>query len=905
MTAIGPLAFLEPWILAALAVLPLIWWLLRATPPAPRRQGFPAIRLLLGLKAEEETPARTPWWLVALRLFIAALIIVALARPILDPREELAGEGPLLVVIDDGWAAAARWDEHRASLDQYLAEAERKGESLRLLLTAPAADGSPPGVGEVTTATQARARLQGLEPKPWPVDRAAATEALAALDPGEAWRVLWMADGIEDADGTAAADFGAALAALGPVMRLLEPRGAKLLRPPENAAQGIVVTLERAEERGEDLGIVVALRDDGREVARLPVTFADGETGAGASLELPIELANVIGRLVLEGESTAGGVYLLDENSRRRPVGLLESGADAEAQPLFSELYYVERALAPFAEIQRGTLETLLAQPLAVLVLPDESVLGAEERDRITAFLDEGGLVLRFAGPKLAANPDDLLPVQLRGGGRTMGGIMTWDQPAAIAPFVPPSPYAGLQIPADVVVNQQVLAEPSLDLAEKTWAKLSDGTPLVTAEPRGEGLLVLFHTTANNAWSNLAFSGLFVEMLVRTVEAARGVAGLGEGEALPPLNVLDGLGRLVDPSPTVLSLGADTLEAGDVGPTHPPGYYGSDAGRRAFNLETAVEALTPLPQVAGIADRGYARAAEVELKAPLLAGALVLALVDLLVSLFLRGLLPTRLAGRSAATLFFVALLAWPRHDAAAQDARDSFALLATLETRLAYVETGDDEVDEISRAGLNGLALALTRRTSVEPAEPLGVNLASDEIVFFPLLYWPVTATQDALDQATRDKVNRFLATGGSILFDLRDPAMTGFSDSSVDLQRLTDGLDIPPLEPVPPEHVLTKAFYLLQDFPGRYAGGELWVDAAGSTANDGVAAIIIGSNDWAAAWAIGDTGLPIYAVIPEGERQREMAYRFGINLVMYVLTGNYKADQVHVPFILERLGQ
>jgi len=905
MTTLGPVAFLEPWILAALALLPVIWWLLRATPPAPKRQGFPAIRLLLGLKAQEETPERTPWWLLLLRLFIAAVIIVALARPILDPREELAGSGPLLVVIDDGWAAAANWDEHRASLDQYLAEAERKGESLRLLLTSPSADGSPPALGEVMTAAQGRARVQGLEPKPWPVDRAAAATALAGLDPADDWRVLWMADGLEDKDGTAAADFGAALAALGPVMRLVEPTGAKLLRPPENAAQGVVVTLERAEERGEDLGIVVALRDDGREVARLPVTFPDGETQASASLELPIELANAIGRLVLEGETTAGGVYLMDENSRRRPVGLLSGGVE-DQQPLFSELYYVERALAPFAEVRRGSLETLMAQPLAVLVMPDQAVLTAEERDRVAAFLEAGGLVLRFAGPKLAANPDDLLPVQLRGGGRTMGGVMTWDKPASIAPFAPPSPYAGLRVPPDVMVNQQVLAEPSLELADKTWAKLTDGTPLVTAERRGNGLLVLFHTTANDAWSNLAFSGLFVEMLVRTVEAARGVAGLGEGEALPPQQVLDGFGRLADPLPTVLPLNAATLEAGAIGPLHPPGYYGSDAGRRAFNLESGVEGLSPLPQVDGIADSGYTRSAEVELKAPLLAGALVLALLDLVLSLFLRGLLPGRLTRRGAAAgLLLAVVLALPAGDARAQDARDSFALLATLETRLAYVETGDQRVDDTSRAGLEGLSLALMRRTSVEPAEPLGVDLARDEIVFFPLLYWPVTASQPSLDQATRDKVNRYLATGGSIIFDLRDPAATGFSGASADLQRLTEGLNIPRLEPVPPEHVLTKAFYLLQDFPGRYDGSELWVDASASSANDGVASIIIGSNDWAAAWAVGDNGLPLYAVVPDGERQREIAYRFGVNLVMYVLTGNYKADQVHVPFILERLGQ
>ena len=108
-----------------------------------------------------------------------------------------------------------------------------------------------------------------------------------------------------------------------------------------------------------------------------------------------------------------------------------------------------------------------------------------------------------------------------------------------------------------------------------------------------------------------------------------------------------------------------------------------------------------------------------------------------------------------------------------------------------------------------------------------------------------------------------------------------------------------------LPPEHVLTKAFYLLQDFPGRYAGGQLWVEQAESRVNDGVSSLIIGGSDWAGAWAVDDSGRAMFPVIPGGEGQREMAYRFGVNLVMYALTGNYKADQVHVPAILERLGQ
>jgi uncharacterized protein DUF4159 len=109
----------------------------------------------------------------------------------------------------------------------------------------------------------------------------------------------------------------------------------------------------------------------------------------------------------------------------------------------------------------------------------------------------------------------------------------------------------------------------------------------------------------------------------------------------------------------------------------------------------------------------------------------------------------------------------------------------------------------------------------------------------------------------------------------------------------------------PVPPDHVLTKSFYLLHEFPGRWNTGQVWVEPVEDRVNDGVASVIVGSNDWAGAWAVDGQGRPAFAVVPGGEPQREMALRFGVNLVMYVLTGNYKTDLVHVPAILERLGQ
>lgn len=107
-----------------------------------------------------------------------------------------------------------------------------------------------------------------------------------------------------------------------------------------------------------------------------------------------------------------------------------------------------------------------------------------------------------------------------------------------------------------------------------------------------------------------------------------------------------------------------------------------------------------------------------------------------------------------------------------------------------------------------------------------------------------------------------------------------------------------------IPPDHVLGRAFYLLSDFPGRAAGGRLWVEAR-ENPNDEVSSVIVGANDFAGAWAVDPRGRALYPTAPGGDQQREMAFRFGVNLVMYALTGNYKTDQVHVSSILERLGQ
>ncbi|MGH7048534.1 MAG: DUF4159 domain-containing protein [Stellaceae bacterium] len=906
MLALGSLVFASPWLLLALAGLPIIWWLLRVTPPAPRRIVFPPIRLLLGLVPRDETPARTPLWLILLRMALAAVVIIAAAHPLVNPPARLAGSGPLILVVDDGWAAAGDWAARQAALSDLLVEAERESRPIVLVTTAPSGGDTVPAPLRPIPPADARAAVGALQPKPWPVDRRAALARLEALKLPGSNAAIWLSDGV--ADSGAAQALAAHLAAAGSLRYLTAApgRGPLLLKAGDPSAKDLAVVLRALPVAAPRLFELRASGADGRLLARRAVTLEPGTASAEIRLPMPSELRNGVTRIEVEGGNSAGAVLLTDERWRRRPVGIVGPSAGS-GQPLLSDTYYLERALAPFAEIRHGRGVDLLKRQLAVLIYADSGPDSASEAATVDRWVEAGGLLLRFAGPHLAAAQNDkLLPVRLRRGGRTIGGALSWEQPAKLAPFEPGSPFAGLAIPSDVTVSRQVLAEPDIDLAGKTWARLVDGTPLVTAEQHGSGRIVLVHTTANADWSNLALSGLFVQMLRRIVALSQGVAATSGEGPLAPVATLDGFGRLEHPPPTVRPIAGTQIATAVASPRHPPGFYGTPQSRQALNLSAGIKTLAPIAGLPAATTRAtFALGHETDLRPPLLTAALLLLLADLLIAYALRGLLrrrPARIAG-----LVLVAVLSVP----AAARADDAFVVRATSQLRLAYVLTGDAAVDAESRAGLIGLSDTLDRRTAVDAGEPLGVDIETDELIFFPLLYWPVTADQPPPSPSAVGRINRYLETGGTILFDTRDgddPSPGPYGGAAIaaaSLRRLTAGIKIPPLVPIPPDHVMTKSFYLMHDFPGRWDDGTLWVEPAEDHVNDGVSSVIVGGNDWAGAWAVGKNGDPLYAVVPGGERQREMALRFGVNLVMYVLTGNYKADQVHVPAILERLGQ
>ncbi len=916
---IGTLGFTTPWLLLGLIGLPILWLLLRAIPPAPIKRRFPGVALLLGLEDHEREADKTPLWLLLLRALAIAAAIVGFAGPVLNPETRQPGTGPLLILLDGGWADARDWPRRMDKAQALLDTAGRAGRTVAVVQLA-----AKPDPVTFQTAESWAGRLGAMQPQPWAPDQMQAW--IAALPEGS-FDSYWLTDGLAH-DGRPSVI--AALQARGALTVFQSPRPIYALRPAGFVDGAIALKAARlTTAEAAELEVIARGPDPSsidRELARGKFAFAPGADAAQTALTLPPELRNRITRFELLGQRTAGAVSLTDDSLKRRKIALIGGSADREGLQLLSPTHYLRQALAPMADLIDGGLTDILPANPDVIILADVAKLTQAETDGVLDWLDKGGLLLRFAGPRLAASDvsrmseDPLMPVRLREGGRSVGGAMSWGEPKSLAPFPEGSPFHGLTVPADVTVSQQVLAQPDPDLTQRTIAALVDGTPLVTRKPVGAGQVVLVHVTANAEWSTLPLSGLFVQMLERLAVSTRPAQPDAKdliGLTWAPERVLDAYGVEANAGDVAGVQGEILAKAIQTGPKPglPPGLYTSADRKVALNSFGPDSVLAAADWPAGIVIEGIDVVRAQSLKGVLLAGAMMLLVLDVLAALWVSG----RLGGLAkTATVLLILMLP---HDARAQNTADLKAFEALRGVVLAHVLTGNAEVDRIAAAGLAGLGERLRERTSIEPEVPMGVDIETDELLFYPFLYWPITPDQTLPSTSAYAKLNRFLRTGGMILFDTRDGDLAGLGGTTPEgqmLQLLAAGLDIPAIEPIPQDHVLTRSFYLLQDFPGRYADGTIWVEASDPEAeltegmpfrnlNDGVTPVIIGGNDWAAAWAIDDQGSYMFPVGRgyAGEEQREIAYRFGVNVMMHVLTGNYKSDQVHVPALLERLGE
>jgi len=964
------LGFGAPLILIALVVLPLVWFLLRTTPPKPQYEPFPPLGILRQIVQEEQTAHKTPWWLVLLRLLLAALIILALAQPLVNPRQLLTREDvPLVLMIDNGFAATPHWQNQIMTAKKLIQEAQKQDLLVYIIATAEPANEA---VGPYR-ASEALTVIDSLNTRSIFPDRNLAIRRLEEINHEVGiTQLAYLNDGLangEDLKRIGELNLGALLWYQGTIDGLIGLKGV------ENDVDFMRVQGLRSRGEEQKKHLIAAYDERGRRLGEAEMIFAPGQRQAQAEFSLPLEIRNDIVSLKVEDATTAAATYLTSPSDKRQRIAFLGVGTGEMVQPLLTPLYYPMQALAPFGDLILANknspgeqIEQLLDANPALLVMGDETTIPSNSRQKVIGWLEAGGTLLRFAGSRLAANAtnDELLPVRLRRGERTMGGAMSWKSPQKIAPINPQSLLFGLEVPENITVSRQILAEPEPQLFDKSWLNLEDGTPLVTAETYGRGRIIFIHTTASPDWSNLALSGFFVEMLQRFVLSANAPSivtmrsterdtdtdamdrgSLGIQRHLPPWQILSPQGQLLAPPGFVQPLDVEQFEKKRPDFYHPPGLYGREEERIALNLleEEAQFDRLEIPENINVLLRTYEENNNLPLEGFLWAMALILFTLDCLIMVRLRGAgngqslfssfrgsnKPNSLTSAFMA-IFLLGGFFFLQQTFQAQANEDEILAQRAAKTHLAYVITGNHGLDELSQAGLESLSQFITDRTTIKLGEVLGVDLGQDELGFFPLLYWPIESGNPMPNEEAIARLGRYMHQGGSVLFDTRDQLESGLgfegapTANTAYLRQLLGNLDIPPLEPAPSDHVVARSFYIMPDFPGRYRGSDLWLEALPLSENttqadfsassipglnpivrsgDGVSPILITANDFIGAWAQNAHNDWLYPTIPDEPVQRLWAFRGGLNIVLYMLSGNYKADQVHAPELLRRLGE
>jgi hypothetical protein len=853
----GSLVFATPWLLAAALLLPALYALLRLTPPAPNRVRLPSLKLL-GKRDEPPPPAsRPPLWLLLLRLGAVTLLLLGLAGPTWQPSAVEPAPTRLALIVDNGWIAGANWPQVRdAALDRLDALRLADTQVAVIPTAAPPGgwpNGRPPEPRFVDIPT-ARATIEAMQAWPWPTDRASAAAGL----PRDGAR-FWVSDGVED---TGAAALRAGMR--GGSVRVVPPR-LPAIRLAGRSGDGWVAQVVRPDGGPED-GMLIARDERGATLGRIRFAFE----GTTATVRLPLDPAsrNRVARVELAEES-AGGVVLADAATSRPRLALVDGARQGGAAPLESGAFYVHRALDPHAEVVRTPLEAALRDPANLILLVDAPVPDGPTARALLRRVRDGAVVVSFAGPRIAENGTALSPVPLRAGARALGGVFSWQAPQRVGGTAPNGPLARLPTPAEATVARQILAQNDAPGAMR-WAWLADGTPLVSARREGNGLLVLVHTSAAPGWSTLPLTGLFEAMLRRFLPLASDPASLDIAGDRPLTldRMLDTGGQLV-PAPVRARLAPADWERAVASPQTPPGLYRAGDVARPLNLDLGPAfRFTPL-RTEGL--RVAADAAEpVDLGRWLVLAALMLVAIDGFVALGLRGALP-----RVGTAMLALALVV--------PTAAEAMQRQAQAAVQFGYVRTGNPARDRVSADGLATLAKVLRTRTAVAPGEPVAVDPARDPLGRFPVLYWPVQGSRPLGPEATA-RVRAYLDRGGLILFDF-----VGGNESGAAARTLLGPLGLPQLEELSDRHVLSRTFYLIRRLPPG-----TWTEAGTFGDSDRVAGVVIGSGDWATAWSE-------RSAVPFA--RKEEAWRFGVNVVMYALTGTYKSDQVHTRTLLDRL--
>jgi|GEM_PF-6796739 len=920
------LSFISPQILWCLFLLPLLWLVFKAIPPQPKMLNLPTARFLVGLETENAASDKLPWWLKLLRVILFAAIIIAAAAPYIKPHEDISIKGESLAIIfENSWAAAPHSDAQKDRALSLIALAEQQKKTILLIKTI--ADHEKQSRITLTTPSEARSMVEHIKLYPWKANHVSLLQDLKDnTDKLKAAKTFhWLGHGYDDGDLQSNIAY---INKLGKV---------DYYKPDDNDTALAIKRALNAEGRESHKSIQIdGAFNDNKKALRITakdqfnnvlsfLTLKDIKNNSDTDISAlwdGIEMQDIAPSYLQAGTfKHAASVRYISANIIKQRVGIATANntINREESPLIQSLYYLSKAVEGKAPYNIAPIDNLITWKATLIIIPENYALSANDTQTLTDWVENGGTLLRFPpDANIKQQSKTMMPVELLDDERNIAGRLDWQDPLTLGAIPEDSPLSGIAEDKTLEIKRQILATPAMSNTAASWALASDGTPLITAKDLGSGRIVLIHTQAKPGWSNLPLTGFFINTLHRIIDISTGArisidrnTALStdlENASFTPYKVINANGDLIAPPNELNAQTLQNIQSKPLSHSLWPGIYRSKNAEIIVNLGDKINAIrTIYPQQLKASIKPYIKERNVNLLPYFIALIICLILAEWLSVAILTGFTPMfkKTTAKPLSTLLLIGLSCLVFSSAAlAQTDEGSDEAQRANSLNLAYIKSNNPIIDSMAEKGLRYVANALEGRTALYDVKVMGVSLASDELAFYPVLYWPFTSA--ALRDEEYAALNKYMNSGGMLFIDMRNGrkiSQTLYNKNS-ELIKLGNHLSVPLLSPLPENHVLRKSYYLLstENIAGRYRTGDIWIDLGNSASKNTpkeaqdsqyVARLLIGANDWIGLWS--DENADIY--------EREKALRFAINLIMYALTGTYKQDQVHTKAILERL--
>ena len=903
LNTINNLAFSNHLALIGLFALPLVFYIIKLLPPAPKKMFFSSFYLIKSMEKVSVTKKNVPIWLLIYRIILITLIILFFSAPYLNIMNKKNTSNTIknyVIIADIGWSMSKEWDKFKKIVSEISVEAEKKNKKI-IFYHSNSKNNMSPKI--FTSSKSINQYLKKINPVPWQFEKSNLIEVIKKNNNfinDKTFFIFSKFDNKNYSDQKKSLDF-----------YNNKVKNKVLIDPIES-----IIFLKNVHTSKENIRLEVIRHALSKPSSKfsIRITSIDNQIIFKKEYELkpnqitfyfnqkfPLDVINQIHKLEIVDQNHAGAKYYFDDYSKKKRIGILSDSFQYKENPLLSSVYYIEKSLNTNNILKIGNLDQLIKFNCSVIIIPDKGNITDKDHSKLSNWLANGGTIIRFSNIRLAKNNTKFLPSNnLFMTIRNVGGVLSMEKKLKINPFTKNSMFHGLEIPEDITFKKQLIFTSNNNNLQ-ILATLTDNTPLISLGKKNQGKIFLFHITANNDWSNLPLSALFSGMLQRIVLLSEKKI-INSNANLNLTKEINSFGDLNNTDKILSIRDNSLLKKLTPSKENLPGIYENKELTIALNLSNKIYDEHFKSRL----DKNYKIFSKftiqvIDLKPLLLKIILFMFIIDMLITIilkknfsFINGL--NKHKNLLGLVFFFIFIF----------NLNNAYTEGLDNDTYLAYIKTPDKKLNAVSKSGLSTIKNLLETRTSVSPKEVIGVNITKDPIYYFPFLYWPLSKDLIILDITTVSKIKKYLTNGGMILFDIIGFSRESFSLESNKFKTIKSflaSIEADNLSPINEGHTLTKSFYLLKKFSGRWDNKNLLIESSNLEEKDGVSSVILGFNDWAGAWALDINKNPLYPIVPGGERQREISYRFGINIVMYALTGNYKSDQIHFKSILNRL--